>query len=96
MTKKTFILIGVIILCITFIVLDRLFTQAKIERFCETRDMPEEECYCIIDYFKKNAPKDIRNEFMEMITEKQELPAHPSLVLPALGALIYCENNLKK
>lgn len=95
MTKKTFIIIGIIILCINFIVLDRLFTQAKIENFCETRDFPKEECYCMVDFMRYHTSKEVRNDFMKAIGEGNLL-GYPSLIVPSIGAILKCQKDLKK
>lgn len=96
MTKNIYVVIGVLTLCITFIMTDKIYTDKKIESFCEERDISEETCLCVTDFFLHHTPREIRKEFVDAVKNDQDLMGHPSLIIPLVAAGIKCKDVLEK
>lgn len=85
----------VLILTVSILIFEHFNTLAKIENFCDTRDMPKEECYCMVDFMRYHTSKEVRNDFMKAIGEGN-LFGYPNLIVPSIGAIIKCQKDLKK
>lgn len=95
MTKKTLIIMGIVALCITFIILDTRSMDKKIDNFCIESTLDMKACYCMVNFLRYNSSKEVRNDFMKAIRKGDKLYMYPRLILPAIGASIKCENYLQ-
>lgn len=86
MTKKIYIAIGILTLCITIALLDRVLTQKKIENYCEDKG---KDCVCAINYILDNVSYKHRQKAFEDM-EKGYIKPNPELTLTAFKAYFEC------